>query len=159
MHIEVNDCYFLDLVTVLTQSVRCRQCYVVDEAEAVGACLAFVLRMEGFSENSRMMAGWSRCAKSIPAVLCHHLINCFDGCPGRNQCSLPSLLRGDRILVIKLLNPFVSRSLELRYVFHYLLNVVEVMNFEDVRNFGSLIHVLLYSNVRLALLGKFDSVC
>ena len=114
--------------------------------------------MEGFSKDSRVMARRSCCAKSIPAVLCHYLVNCFDGCPRRDQCSLPSLLRGDRVLVVKLLNPFVSRSLEFCYVFHDLLDVIKVMNLEDISNFCSLVHMLLYGDVRPPLLGKFNSI-
>lgn len=115
--------------------------------------------MVGFSKYSCMMAWRSRCTKGVSAVLRHNLVYCFNCCPSRNQSSLPRLFRGDRILIIELFNSLISCSLQFCYVFHYFLDVVEVMDFKNVCNFSSFIDLSFDRDVCIPFLLKFYTVC
>ena len=56
VHIEIYDRNFLDLLAVGAQSVARCHGDVVDKAEAIGAGLAFIIRMERLPEDARVVA-------------------------------------------------------------------------------------------------------
>ena len=125
--------------------------------------------MKGLTEDAGVMAWRPSCTERIPALLGHYLVYGLYGSAGGYQRGLPSFLGGDRVLIVKVTNDFVPRPLQLRYPLHHLLDVVEVVDFENVGNFGSLLHILFKDEgrwrrgVRLAaahifVRNKLDSV-
>ena len=102
--------------------------------------------MEGLAEDASVMTRRTCRTEGIPALSRHHLINSLYGGASGYQRGLPGLLGGDRVLIIKVSNDFVPSPLQLCYSLHHLLDVVEVVDFENVSDFGPLLDVLLQDN-------------
>ena len=151
MHIEVDDGNFLDLPSILAQGVRGSQGNVVNETKAVGTRLSLIFWVESFTKQASVMPRWPCRTEGIPVVLSHYLIHSFDCSASGNESRLPSLLRRDRVLPVKVFNSLVARALQFRDVLHHLLNVVEVVDFEDVCDFCPLIHVVLNAHACFCL--------
>ena len=143
MHIKVYNGDFLDLRTILTEGVRGRQRDIIYETESVWARFTLVVRMEGLTEYAGVMAGRPSRTERIPAFSRHYLVYSFYGSACWYQRGLPGLLRGDRVLIVKVSNDFIASPLQLCYTFHHFLDVVEVMDFENVGDFRSLLYVML----------------
>jgi len=89
VHVKINDCDFLDLVTILGHRITGRHCHVVDKAKSIAAGFVWVVIVESPAEDSRMVAGRSRGAKCISVFPAHHCINCLHSCPCGQQRCLP----------------------------------------------------------------------
>ena len=158
VHIEVNDRDFLDLLPVLAQSVRRGQRNVVDEAEAVGTSLLFVVWVVSLTEDASMMARWPSRAESIPAILSHNLVNRLNSSTCRRQGGFPCFFGSHSVLVVEVSNNFVARALQLGYLLHHFLDVVEVMDLQYISKFGPLVDFLLEDKGRFSLVNELDSV-
>ena len=143
VYVEINDCDPLDLTAVLAQSVRSCQRHVIDEAETIGACFPLVFRVVCLSKDSSMVPRRSCRTERVSVVLGHYLVDSFDGSTSRDQSCFPSFLRCHRVLPIEVLNALVAGASQLGNVLHHLLDVVEVVDFEKVCDFGPFVHMLL----------------
>lgn len=81
MHVEINDCDFLDLVAILRHSIACCHGHIIDKAKSVAAGFVRIIIVESPAEDSRMVAWWSCCAKGISIFPTHHCIDCLHSCP------------------------------------------------------------------------------
>ena len=78
MHIEVDDRYLSHLSSIGAHCVRSRHRNIIDEAEAVGARLTFVLRVKCLSKNASVVAGRTCSAECIPIRTGHYRIYSLD---------------------------------------------------------------------------------
>ena len=143
VHIEVYDGNLLDLLAVSAHCVACCHCNVVDEAETIRASFLLVVRMISFSKDASMMA-WRSCgAECISEVATHDFVNSFNRSPCGNKSSIPCLFRHWCVHVVKDTDNFIVGASELVDVFHDLLDVIEIVDFQNIRDFCSVLNLFL----------------
>ena len=148
VHIEVYDGNLLDLLAVSAHCVTCCHCNVVDEAEAIRASFLLVVRMISFSKDASMMARRSCGAECISEVATHDFVNGLNRSPSGNKSSIPRLFRDWCVHVVKDADDFVVGASELVNVFHDFLDVIEIVDFQNIRDFCSVLNLFLQDKGR-----------
>ena len=92
VYIKVDNRNLLHFLTIGAESVGSRHSHVIDEAEAIGACFSFVLRVVSLPEYSSMMARWPRRTERIPVSPSHYSIDCLDRSTSGRECGSPGFL-------------------------------------------------------------------
>lgn len=148
VYIEVYDGDLLDLLAISAHCVTCCHCNVVDEAETIRASFLLVVRMISFSKDASMMARRSCGAECISEVATHDFVNSLNRSSCRNKSSIPRLFRHWRVHVIKDADNFIVGASQLVDVFHDLLYVIEIMDFQNIRDFCSVLNLFLQDKGR-----------
>ena len=148
VHIEVYDGDLLDLLAISAHCITCCHCNVVDEAETIRASFLLVVRMISFSKNASMMARRSSGAECISEVATHDFVNSLNRSSCGNKSSIPRLFRDWCVHVIKDADNFIVSASQLVDVFHNLLDVIEIVDFQNISDFCSVLNLFLQDKGR-----------
>ena len=107
MYIKVYNRNPSNFVSILADRIARCQCYIIDEAEPVRACLLFIISMESFPKDTSVMTWRPPCTESIPTFPSHDRINGIYHSSCRMKCCQPRLLRYGSVSTIKILDLLV----------------------------------------------------
>ena len=96
-----------NFVSILADRIASCQCYIIDEAEPIRACLLLIISMESFPKDTSVMTWRPPCTESIPTFPSHDRINGVYHSSCRMKCCQPRLLRYGSVSTIKILDLLV----------------------------------------------------